>query len=143
MADQPPLAEPTTGDTQTETPSFLVSGWAKMWNSEYKPHVLIILYFFFAVVFISISAISHSQDDPTFHTGFWNHGVFHLRFFHTQFYDAEQVLNLNGRAWKLYGSEVWEFYAISLTMVFSLLLLAEPQEKPGVGLIFLCAGLIL
>lgn len=148
MADQPPLADGNPADTklsdaQTETPSYLERVWTKMWTSEYKPHVLIILYVLFAVFFISISALSHSKFDSTFHDGFWASRMFHWGFFHTEFYDFSQTININGRGWRLTGSEVWEFYAILLTMIFSLLLLGEPEEKPGVGLIFLCAGLIL
>jgi hypothetical protein len=138
MANQPPLAEVKPGATQTQTPSFIEKIWARMRNSDYKPHVISILYVVFAATFIIISVLSHSATDQSFHTGFWNHAIFHLRVFHLESYDWSQV-DFMHHPWILHGTEVWEFYAIGLTGIFSLLLLWEPEEKAGVVMIVFCA----
>jgi hypothetical protein len=123
MADQPPLTQGAASSPQT---------W---WDSPYKPYVLNILYLWSAAIFIFICLYSHSKGEQSPHK-------FHWGFFHTEFYDVSK-LKLNDQPWVLHGSEVWEFYAIFLTMIFSLLLLFEPQEKPGIIRIVFCAILVL
>lgn len=151
MADQPPLADATTGGKQTKTSLLkrmltgskrklgaldLEKTWARMWTSEYKPHIISILYLIFALAFIAICVFSHSIDDKSFHSGIWSYGIFHLQPFQLESYDFSLLDSCN--PWKLEGTEVWEFWAIMLTGVFSVLLFFQPEEKPGVGLIIFC-----
>jgi hypothetical protein len=118
-----------------DTPYFEET-WIKMWTSEYKPHFISVFYLFFAVIFITFSVLSHSAgDDLGLHTGFWGH-IFHNAFFHLESYDLSLFDSCH--PWKLEGAEIWEFWAIMLTSVFSMLLFWQQDEKPGVGLIIFC-----